>query len=54
MAKKRKTVKRTTRVVYVKEEPEDSLDRTMRTVGNVAVLGMGIGLMGAMMGGMHR
>ena len=50
--KKRKTTARKTRVVYVRED--DGLDRTVRTVGNLAVLGIGLGLVGGMLGGMRR
>ena len=54
VTKKRKTTRRKTRVVYVREQREDSLDRTTRTVGNLMVLGVGVGLMGAMLGGMNK
>lgn len=50
--KKRKTTARKTRVVYVREE--DSLDRTARTVGNLAVLGLGIGMVGGVLGAMNK
>jgi hypothetical protein len=49
---KQKPQKRKTRVVYVRED--DGLDRTVRTVGNLAVLGIGLGLVGGMLGGMRR
>jgi hypothetical protein len=57
MPRKTKTTKKKpqtpkTRVVYVRER--DGLDSTMRTVGNLAVLGLGLGLVGGMLGGMRR
>lgn len=52
VTKKRKTTRRKTRVVYVREE--NGLDSTVRTVGNLAVLGLGIGLVGGMLGGMNK
>jgi len=53
VTKKRKTTKRKTRVVYVREE-DNSLDRTMGTVGNLMVLGLGMGMVGGMLGGMNK
>ena len=52
VTKKRKTTKRKTRVVYVRED--DSLDRTTRFVGNMMVLGIGASLVGGMLGGMSK
>jgi hypothetical protein len=57
MPRKTKTTKKKpqtpkTRVVYVRER--DGLDNTMKTVGNLAVLGIGLGLVGGMLGGMRR
>ena len=52
VTKKRKTTKCKTRVVYVREE--NSLDRTMGTVGNLMVLGLGMGMVGGMLGAMNK
>jgi hypothetical protein len=57
VTKKRKTTKRKTRKAPVDEgiaSMERTMNTTIKTVGTIAVVGMGIGLVGGLLGGMGK